>query len=233
MVRKFSIISWALSLAIVGLLIPYASRADVLTLTDEVRADAEKMLAVLNDPELKAPVRAKERRDKLKVSLYPRFDFTEMAKRCLGPEWQRRGTEERDEFVKIFADLLEASYSDKMESYRGQKILFTREILDGDMAEVGGKIVADKGDEYPVNYKLHKPNGEWKIYDVVVEDISLVNNYRRQFHRVLSHSSFEELLDRLREKQFQAKRGDRVVALPSPKLQFLTIFSALETRQGP
>jgi len=229
MARRFPLITWAAWIGIIYLLFPGSVRAGAPT--DEIRVAADKLLTVLKDPKLKSEARREERREKLKSTLYSKFDFTEMAKRSLGPEWQRRVPEERGEFVKVFAELLEASYSDKMESYNGEKIIFTHEQMHADSAEIGSKIVAGKGEEYAVNYRLHQVGGEWKIYDVVVENVSLVNNYRTQFHRVLAHSSFEELLDRLRKKQFQ--RGERITLKPRAKLQFLTIFSVLESRQGP
>ncbi len=172
--------------------------------TDQIRQTVDKLLAILNDPQLKGEQKKNERRQKLKDVLYQRFDFTEMARRSLGSEWRRRTPEEQKEFVKLFTELLERSYLDKIESYSGEKVLYLKEREDGNYAEVETKIVDKKGQEYSVDYRLHKVNGDWKVYDVIIEDVSLVGNYRSQFSRVLAKSSFDELLKTMKEKTFVA-----------------------------
>src|SRR6266478_4494624 len=141
---------------------------------DQVRQSADKLLAILKDPQLKGESKKNERRDKLKEVIYQRFDFTEMARRSLGSEWRRRSPEEQREFVKLFTGLLEQAYLD------------------------------NKGQEFSVNYRLHNQNGDWKVYDVVIEDVSLVNNYRSQFNRVLATSSYEDLVNRMKGKTLSA-----------------------------
>jgi phospholipid transport system substrate-binding protein len=172
--------------------------------TDQIRQTVVRLLAILNDPQLKGEQKKNERRQKLKEVLYQRFDFTEMARRSLGSEWRRRTPEEQKEFVKLFTELLERSYLDKIESYSGEKVLYLKEREDGNYAEVETKIVDKKGQEYSVDYRLHKVNGDWKVYDVIIEDVSLVGNYRSQFSRVLAKSSFDELLKTMKEKTFVA-----------------------------
>ncbi|HEX9442990.1 MAG TPA: ABC transporter substrate-binding protein [Candidatus Binatia bacterium] len=168
--------------------------------TDQTRQTVDRVLTIVRSPELKAPARQQERRDQLRQAIYARFDFMEMAKRSLGPHWARRSPQEQQEFVKVFTDLLENAYLDKIEGYQGEKIVYTREKLDGDNAEVDSKVVTQKGEEFSINYKLASAGGEWKVYDVVVEDISLVNNYRSQFNRILANASFDELLRKLHQK---------------------------------
>jgi phospholipid transport system substrate-binding protein len=124
-----------------------------------------------------------------------------MAKRSLGPHWGRRTAEEQQEFIKIFAGLLGRSYADNIESYSSQNVLYTREVEDKEYAEVDTKIVADKRADVSINYKLHSVNKQWKVYDLVIEDISLVNNYRSQFDRVIARSSFEDLVRIMKKKQ--------------------------------
>lgn len=206
MIRILARAEWAVLTGLMVLLFPVSLTAGAPT--ESVRVTAEGVLAVLKDPELKSPAKTKERREKLKAIIYPKFDFAEMAKRSLGSAWQRRTEQERSEFVKIFSELLETSYADRIDAYNGEKIAFGRERVDTNVAEVDSKVLTAKGEEYSLNYKLHQVDGNWKIYDVVIENISLVNNYRSQFNRVLSNASFEELLDRLRKKQFQAPAGD-------------------------
>jgi phospholipid transport system substrate-binding protein len=145
-----------------------------------------------------------ERRKKLEDTISTRFDSTEMAKRALGPHWQQRRPEEQQEFVKLFTGLLEDAYLDKIDSYNGERVEFLNETVDNNYAEVDTKIVGPNGQEFLVNYKLHQVQGEWKVYDVVIENVGLVHNYRSQFNRILAKSSFEELLKKLREKQFSA-----------------------------
>ena len=171
---------------------------------DQVRQTTDKLLAILKDPQLKGESKKNERRDKLKELIYQRFDFTEMARRSLGSEWRRRSPEEQKEFVKLFTGLLERTYLDNIESYNGEKFQYLKEQEDNNHAQVDTKIIDNKGQEVSVNYRLHKVNGDWKVYDVVIAEISLVNNYRSQFNRVLATSSYEELVNRMKGKTLSA-----------------------------
>jgi phospholipid transport system substrate-binding protein len=171
---------------------------------DQVRQSVDKLLAILKDPQLKGESKKNERRDKLKEVIYQRFDFTEMARRSLGSEWRRHSPEEQREFVKLFTGLLEQAYLDNIESYNGEKFRYLKEQEDNNHAQVDTKITGNKGQEFSVNYRLHNRNGDWKVYDVVIEEISLVNNYRSQFNRVLATSSYEELVNRMKGKTLSA-----------------------------
>jgi len=168
--------------------------------TDQIKATVDKALVVLNDPRLKPPARLKERRDQLRQILFARFDFTEMAKRALGSNWRRRTPQEQEEFIRLFTDVLERAYAEIIESYSDEKITYIYERIDGTYADVSSKILTSKGDEYSINYKAHLVSNEWKVYDVVAENISLVNNYRSQFNRVIANGSYEELVRRLKDK---------------------------------
>jgi len=174
--------------------------------TDHVRQTADKVLLILQDPRLKSTDMREERNNQLRQVISPKFDFQAMAQSSLGPHWQRRAAEERRDFVQLFTDLLERTYADQIAAYNGERIIYGRESQEKDYAEVDTKIITNKGEEFSVNYKLRSSDREWKIYDVVIENISLVNNYRSQFNRVLANSSFDELLRRMREKQFAAPR---------------------------
>ena len=167
--------------------------------SDQTRATIEKVLTVLKDPAAKS-----ERRERLRQVIYPSFDFAEMAKRSLGSHWQRRSSTEQQEFVKLFTDLVESSYVDAIDSYDGEKVVVANEKQDKEFAEVNTKIVTKKGEEYRVDYKLHQTSGSWKIYDAVIENVSLVNNYRSQFNRVIAKSSYEDLMTKMKDKQFEA-----------------------------
>ena len=181
------------------ILLPAPSRAGGPT--EQVRATLDKVLIITGNPKPQSQAQKEELRAQLAQVIYPRFDFTEMAKRALGPHWGRRSSEEQREFVKIFAELLGKSYAERIESSTNQNILYTREIEDKNYAKVDTKIVSENHEEFSINYKLHSVDKEWKVYDLVIEDISLVNNYRSQFDRVIARSSFEELVRMMKEKQ--------------------------------
>jgi len=189
----------AIGILILALALTSAS-ANAGVPTDQIKTTVDKALVVLNDPRLKPPARLKERRDQLRQILFARFDFTEMAKRALGANWRRRTPQEQEEFVRLFTDVLERAYAEIIESYSDEKITYIYERIDGTYADVSSKILTSKGDEYSINYKAHLVSNEWKVYDVVAENISLVNNYRSQFNRVIANGSYEELVRRLKDK---------------------------------
>jgi phospholipid transport system substrate-binding protein len=168
--------------------------------TEQIQTGIEKVMTILKDPKLQAESKKKE----LREVIYPKFDFTEMAKRSLGSHWQRRTAEEQKEFVRLFTDLIEGAYMTNLDGYQGEKVVIGGEKLDKDFAEVSTKILSKKGEEIAVNYKLRQAGSEWKIYDVVIENISLVNNYRSQFNRVIARSSFDELIVKMKDRQFEA-----------------------------
>jgi phospholipid transport system substrate-binding protein len=190
--------------ALVLLMMVHGSPISAGEPTEQLRQTIDSLLGVLKSSDLKGEGKAKERRQKLREIIYPRFDFTEMAKRALGSHWQRRNPEEQKEFVKLFTALLEEAYLDTIESYKGEKIQYLNERLDQNFAQVDTKIFDPHGQEYSVNYRLHNPGGEWKVYDVIIENISLVNNYRSQFNRILGKSSYEELIAAMKEKKLSA-----------------------------
>ncbi|HET7854045.1 MAG TPA: ABC transporter substrate-binding protein [Candidatus Methylomirabilis sp.] len=170
--------------------------------TAQVKGTIDKVLEILRDPALKAPDKAEARRKKLKEVIYPRFDFSEMAKRTLGMHWRNRTPKEREEFVSLFADLLEQSYYKKLESYTDEEILYTKEQLDEKFGVVATKIVSQKENiDIPIEYKLLRHDAKWLVYDVVIEGVSMVSNYRSQFNRIIETSSYAELVKRMRVKQ--------------------------------
>lgn len=194
----------ALLLLFFALVVPSPSSAGAPT--EQIRASVDKIVAILNNPQLKSAAKTKERRDQLRQAISSRFDFTEMARRSLGSQWRRIGPKEQEEFVRLFTDLLERAYLDRIEGYSDEKFAYVREILDRNYAEVNSRIVTHNGEEFSLNYKVLLKNGEWKVYDVVVENISLVNNYRSQFTRIIANSSYEELVRRMKDKQIEVAR---------------------------
>jgi phospholipid transport system substrate-binding protein len=164
--------------------------------TDIARQVIEKALDTLQNPSY----HGEARRQMVKRIVDPHFDYQEMAKRSLGPTWGKLSASQRSEFVQLFAQLLEASYSDKIEKYAQRvKIDYKGEILDGDTAEVR-TVVVRANDRIPLNYRLLNEGGTWKVYDVVIEGVSLVSNYRSQFSRIIHESSYPELVRRLKTK---------------------------------
>jgi len=169
--------------------------------TQQIQATVDKVVAILKNPSLKSEAKRKERRSQLRQVISVRFDFAEMAKRSLGSQWRRLSLQEQQEFIRLFTDLLEQAYVDRIESYNDEKFVYVRETVEPNFAEVSSRIITRRGEEFTLNYKAHFVNGEWKVYDVVVENVSLVNNYRSQFSRIIANSSYEELLRKLRQKQ--------------------------------
>jgi phospholipid transport system substrate-binding protein len=142
------------------------------------------------------------RKELLREVLLPRFDWWEMSKQALGKHWSH-ATGRENEFVSAFAEFLGNAYIGHIGSYRNEKVLFVQESIEDNRAYVKTKIVSDKGEPTSINYRLHRIQGEWKIYDVIVEDISVVVNYRSQFHRILTKGSFDDLLVQLRQKDLR------------------------------
>ena len=192
-----------LEICILSFMLSFASltRAHAGAPLDLVRTTVDRAIQILKDPELSSPDKKQERVDRLREALAAIFDYEEMAKRALGPHWRQRTPAEQQEFVKLFRKFLENVYSEKIGLYGGQKVRFGRELIDNDFAQVETTIIQPKGDEIAVLYKLRQVNGQWKVYDAVVDNISIINNYRSQFDRVIARNSYEELVKRLREKQ--------------------------------
>jgi len=167
---------------------------------DLVKSAVEHALGILRDPNLNAAQKKQERIEWLKEVINPLFDYDEMARRTLAAHWRRRTPAEQEEFAKLFRAFLEKIYSDRIDLYGGERIVLGRETIDQDYAEVESKIIGAKGEESPVIYRLKRAAGKWKVYDAVVENISIVNNYRSQFDRVILKSSYDELKKMLRDK---------------------------------
>jgi phospholipid transport system substrate-binding protein len=171
--------------------------------TDIIRQIIEKSLDIIQNPSYGK----QEKQRKVRSIVDPHFDYQEMAKRSLGPAWGTLSPGQRQEFVALFAQLLEASYSDKIEKYAQRvKIDYTGEILSGDSVEVR-TVVVKANDRMPLNYRLINVAGTWKVYDVIFEGVSLVSNYRSQFSRIIHESGYAELVKRLRTKVSELRTG--------------------------
>jgi phospholipid transport system substrate-binding protein len=167
---------------------------------DQIKQTTDTILSIVSDPALKAPPKAEERRRRIRNAVDQRFDWEEMARRSLGRHWAQRTSEEKKEFVHLFGDLLERTYMDKIEGYSGEKVQYEGDTLEGDYAVVRVKIVTQKNVDIPVEYRLQKKGNNWLVYDVSIEGVSLVNNYRTQFNSIMVGSSYADLVKRLKAK---------------------------------
>jgi phospholipid transport system substrate-binding protein len=168
--------------------------------TEKIKQTTDKILSIVTNPALKDPPKAQERKRLVRSAVDERFDWEEMASRALSTHWAKRTPEEKKEFVRLFSDLLERTYMTKVEDYSGEKVLYAGENIEGDNAVVKVRIVTKKSKEIPVDYRLEKKGNDWLVYDVSIEGVSLINNYRTQFNSIISQSSYENLVKRLREK---------------------------------
>ena len=162
--------------------------------TDTVREYTDAVQKVLEDPAL----RKEDRRASVRKIASEAFDVNESARRALGLHWQKRSEAEREEFVQLFGELLERTYIAQIDLYGGERLRFTEEKLDGNLAIVRAKLVTKQGTEVPVEARMNRKGERWLIYDVAIENVSLISNYRSQFDRIIRQNSYPELVKRLR-----------------------------------
>src|SRR6266852_3145871 len=183
--------------------------------TDQVRGSVDRVLQILSDPELKKDTKTADRRAAIRTVAGEIFDFAEISQRSLARHWAPRTPGERQEFVRLFGDLLEYSYISKIEAYSGEKIQYTGEVADGDQAVVKTRIVSKQGLEIPVDYRMFVRDNRWRAYDVNIEGVSLVANYRTQFNTVIQRAGYPDLVAKLKAKQAE-RPGPREAGRPSP-----------------
>ena len=199
--------------------------------TDQLRGSIDLILKIVTDPELKKEAKTLERRKRIREVVNQIFDFTEISQRCLGRHWQARTPAEREQFVALFGDLLENAYITKIESYSGEKIQYPGDTIEGDLAIVKTRIVTKQETEIPVDYRMFLNNGRWAVYDVSIEGISLIGNYRTQFNAVIQRSGYPELVAKL-----TAKRDERPGAREAGRQEAATPAAAavpVRARQSP
>lgn len=177
--------------------------------TEQLRGQIDRVVTLLEDQELKKESKARERRASVREIANAIFDFGETAKRALARHWHERTPAERQEFVQLFADLLERSYISKIELFNGERVVYVGETTDGDLALVKTRITTKQGTEIPVDYRMHKKGDRWLVYDVIIEGVSLIANYRTQFNKIIRTSSYRELVKKMRTKQEQFIEQDR------------------------
>jgi phospholipid transport system substrate-binding protein len=196
MIRKCSIVMASLVLA-VGV----AGGVWAGMPADQVRLQIERIVKVLADPALKRPGHEQVRHAAVARIAEEAFDLREMTRRTLGPHWQGLTEAERAEFVTLFGDLLDRAYFTRIAAYNGEKVTVLGDSIDGDLATVRTRIVTQQGVEVPVDYRMLLRGDRWVVYDVSIEGVSLVANYRAQFNRIIQTSSYQALVDKLRAKR--------------------------------
>jgi phospholipid transport system substrate-binding protein len=189
--RRPSLVVAALLLAVL------AAPARAASPTEELRAYTDHVLKVLEDRALDG----QDRREAVRKAALEIFDVGETARRALARHWHGRTPAEREEFVRLFADLLERTYITRIDEYGGERVRYLGESVDGTQATVRARIITRRGTEVPVEARMRQQGARWLMYDVLIENVSLVANYRSQFDRIIRTSSFEELMRRLRSRR--------------------------------
>lgn len=201
---------WALRMVVVGLFfgcvvglssVGYA--AGTGSATEAIKGTIDRVLKVLQQKELQSDNKKTERLTRLIEVIGQRFDYEEMGKRTISREWESLNSQQQKEFVALFQRFLTTSYASNVDSYSGEKVEYLKERKKGNFAEVQTKVISPKS-RVPIDYRLLKKNQEWRVYDVIIDGVSLMKNYRGQFTRILKTSSFDGLLAKLRTKANQA-----------------------------
>jgi phospholipid transport system substrate-binding protein len=177
--------------------------ADQTAPLDLVKATVSRVLAIVQAPRVIAND-GRQRRAEIRRAAQGLFDFREMARLALAQHWKDRSAPEQEEFVQLFTELLERSYLTTIENYAGEKITFQGESISGPYAQVRSRITTDRRMETSIEYRLLERDARWAVYDVVLDGVSLVSNYRSQFNSIIRTSSFADLLAKLRSKEIEA-----------------------------
>jgi phospholipid transport system substrate-binding protein len=205
--RRGLVRTWR-DLAIVGgVLTLSATGASAGIPSDQLKGSVDQVVEVLKDPKLKTESMAAERRAAVRKVANNIFDFSETAKRALGPHWQNLSDKDREEFIRLFSDLLESAYISKIEQYSGEPIKFVGDSVDGEQATVRTRIITKKGTEIPIDYRMLRRGDRWLVYDVNIEGVSLVANYRTQFNKIIQTASYEELIKRMKSHDSDLNRS--------------------------
>ena len=185
-------------IVILSLFVPVFAYAGAALET--VKGHVDRVLEVLRDPALKSESAKKIKKDRIRAISVKMFDFPELSRRTLARSWERFNPDQQKEFIELYRSLLEDAYADKILLYTDEKIVFSKEVqLSEKTVEVQSTVIRKTG-EIPIYYRVILKDGVWKVYDVVIEGVSLISNYRSQFREILSNKPPESLLDTLRKK---------------------------------
>ncbi|MGE0822417.1 MAG: phospholipid-binding protein MlaC [Candidatus Binatia bacterium] len=194
----------------VSLLAVLVTRAGAAESPQEmIQTTVQQTLAVLRDPAYQGKARRAERAAKVKDLVLPHFDMQDLAARTLGPYWSQLTASQRQEFVPLVSDLVERSYDATIDQYAQEvQLIYDQQRVGGSFAEVDTRVlVPTTGRSLSLDYFLHLVNGQWLIYDVQIDNVSLAMNYRNQFSRIISASSFGDLVQRIKDKLRDADRA--------------------------
>jgi phospholipid transport system substrate-binding protein len=171
--------------------------------SDELRDGVDRVFKILRDPAMAGDTNATQRRKAILTAAGTIFDFGEMAKRSLGQHWAARTPAERSQFIALFTDLMQHSYINKVDQHGGAKMVFRGETVDGDFAAVRTTIPLSSGSQMPLEYRMHNIDARWQVYDLSIDGISLVSNYRAQFNKVIRLDSYDTLVAKLKSHQLE------------------------------
>jgi len=168
--------------------------------TDQLREGVDRVVRILRDPELSGDTKVNERSAAVNKVADEIFDFRETSKRALGQHWDQRTPAEREEFVRLFTELLQRTYLSKVDRYNSE-MTFRDDVVDGNQAVVRTTLLLGKGSGMSLDYRMHHSRDRWRVYDLSIEGISLVASYRSQFHKIVRTDSYEGLVARLKSRQ--------------------------------
>ena len=174
---------------------------------DELQKSVDEVLKILQSEELQGPDKKEERHQRVLNVVENMFDFRKMARSSLGQSWNDLTPDEQDRFVELFTSLVEQRYIGKIDSYENQKIAYNKQLVKGDRAMIYTDII-DKDLEIPIIYRLQKQNGKWLIYDLKIENVSLISNYRREFDSIMVKEQFEGLVAKITEQLEKSATSD-------------------------
>ncbi len=205
MMTAHQLLLWVASVAATLIFVSHTVHAGAPT--EELRGHVDHVIKILQRSDLQGDSKATERRMAVRKVANDLFDFQETAKRSLGRHWQARTPAEREEFTRLFADVLEHAYIGRIDQYSGENVNYVGESVEGDQATIRTKILTKQGSQVPVDYRMLRQDDRWRVYDVIIEGVSLTANYRTQFNKIIQTSSFDDLLAKLKAKEFSAPEG--------------------------
>lgn len=181
--------------------------------TDLIRRTTDQAIKILDDPQLQGPEKRAQRQERLRKMADEAFDWPDIARRALATHWRERTPQQQQEFTELFKDLVQRTYLNRLDAAAGERqdIVYVDEQTQGAQSVVKTKVITKRNTQVPIDYRLHKVDGGWKIYDVLIEGVSLVNNYRSQFNDILSRSSYDQLIQKMKS------RGEEAFAEPERK----------------
>ncbi len=166
---------------------------------DQLKITIDKILEILRDPSLEGEEQVEKRRASLRKVINERFSFAKMSQLSLGRHWKKRSDEEKKVFIELFGQLLEETYISKIEAYTDEEVVYVKEYVKKKKAQINTKIITQTI-EIPIDYRMYNTKGSWLVYDLVIEGVSLVGNYRSQFDQILKKDSYEKLVEELKKK---------------------------------